>query len=84
MKKVVIAVDSFKGSLSSREVAEAFEAGFRSLFPDCVFQKISIADGGEGTLDSLIEVLGGERVEVEVSNPLLRPINYRGRQHRHY
>lgn len=74
MKKVVIAVDSFKGSLSSREVAEAFEAGFRSLFPDCVFQKISIADGGEGTLDSLIEVLGGERVEVEVSNPLLRPI----------
>ena len=43
MKRIAIAVDSFKGSLSSREVAEAFEEGFRTYLPDCEILKISIA-----------------------------------------
>ena len=53
MKKVVIAVDSFKGSLSSREVADAFEVGFRSIHSDCEIVKVGIADGGEGTVEAL-------------------------------
>ena len=77
MKKVVIAVDSFKGSLSSREVADAFEVGFRSIHSDCEIVKVGIADGGEGTVEALVEALNGEYVEVEVCDPLHRPITAR-------
>lgn len=74
MKKITVAVDSFKGSLSSREVAEAFEAGFKSQFPDCEVVKVSIADGGEGTVNALVETLNGELVKVLVADPLGRTI----------
>lgn len=74
MKRITIAVDSFKGSLSSREVADAFEAGFRTRVPDCEVRKVSIADGGEGTVDALVETLNGQFIETEVSNPLGRKI----------
>ena len=77
MKKVIIAVDSFKGSLSSLEVAEAFEQGFRSICPDCEVRKVAIADGGEGTVEALVETLGGEYIDVEVCDPLHRPIKAR-------
>ncbi|MBR5135923.1 MAG: glycerate kinase [Rikenellaceae bacterium] len=74
MKCITIAVDSFKGSLSSREVADAFEAGFRTRIPDCEVRKVSIADGGEGTVDALVETLNGDYVEARVADPLGRPI----------
>ena len=74
MKRLTLAIDSFKGSLSSREVAEAFESGFRRHIPDCEIRKVEIADGGEGTAASLIRTLNGEFVEVEVHDPLHRPI----------
>lgn len=74
MKRFTIAIDSFKGSLTSREVADAFEEGFRERIPDCEVRKVSIADGGEGTVDALIETLNGEAVEARVDNPLGRPI----------
>lgn len=74
MKKIVIACDSFKGSLSSREVAEALAAGIREADPHCEVHSIPLADGGEGTLEALVEGLGGRYVEVEVSDPLGRPI----------
>ena len=77
MRKVIIAIDSFKGSLSSREVADAFEQGFRTYYPDCEIRKVTIADGGEGTVEALVETLGGEYVEVEVCDPLHRPIKAR-------
>ena len=60
MKQITVAVDSFKGSLSSREVADAFEEGWRSCYPDCQVRKVSIADGGEGTVEALVETLDGE------------------------
>ena len=66
MKKVVIAIDSFKGSLSSREVADDFALGLHSVCPDCEVVKVGIADGGEGTIEVLVEALGGDYVEVEV------------------
>lgn len=77
MKKVVVATDSFKGSLSSREVADAFELGFCAIYPNCKVFKVGIADGGEGTIDALVNALGGDYIEVEVCNPLHRPIKAR-------
>ena len=77
MKQITVAVDSFKGSLSSREVADAFEEGWRSCYPDCQVRKVSIADGGEGTVEALVETLDGEYVDVEVSDPLGRPVSAR-------
>ena len=72
--KITLAFDSFKGSLSSQEVAEAFTAGFLSVIPDAHFTRVIIADGGEGTTDALTTTLRGERVEVTVCDPLGNPI----------
>lgn len=74
MRSITIAVDSFKGSLSSREVAQAFELGFCRRLPDCKVRKVSIADGGEGTVDALVETLDGVYVDATVSDPLGRQI----------
>lgn len=74
MKRITIAIDSFKGSLSSREVADAFEAGLRERIADCEVRKVSIADGGEGTVEALVETLNGNYVEARVADPLGRPI----------
>ena len=75
--KVVIASDSFKGSLSSREVAEAAVRGIRKVLPICELVGVNVADGGEGTVDAVVEALGGEVVATVVSDPLGRPISVR-------
>ena len=75
--KVVIASDSFKGSLSSREVAEAAVRGIRQVLPICELVGVNVADGGEGTVDAVVEALGGEVVATVVSDPLGRPISAR-------
>ncbi|MGU7782634.1 glycerate kinase [Burkholderia sp. PU8-34] len=68
--KIVIAPDSFKESLSALEVADAIEAGFREVFPDAFYVKVPVADGGEGTLQALIDATGGTRRTVDVVGPL--------------
>lgn len=73
--KVVIASDSFKGSLSSREVAEAAVRGIRQILPICELVGVNVADGGEGTVDAVVEALGGEVVATVVSDPLGLPIS---------
>ena len=77
MKSITIAIDSFKGSLSSALVAEAAEHGIRAVLPNCSVQKISIADGGEGTVEALVETLQGEIIEITACDPLMRPITVR-------
>lgn len=77
MKHITVAIDSFKGSLTSYQVACAVESGFKRVFPQCVVQKVSIADGGEGTVDALVQTMGGEYVSVMVSDPLMRPVEAR-------
>ena len=74
MKKTIISPDSFKGSLTSTEVANAIEAGVLKVFPNCETVKIPIADGGEGTCDTLVSAMKGEKVAVKVHDPLMRPI----------
>lgn len=75
MRKIVIASDSFKGSLTSLEVAQAAEAGIRKVYPACEVVKVPIADGGEGTVDALIEFMGGVKVACKVHNPLMEQID---------
>lgn len=72
--KVVIAIDSFKGSLSSAELGEALEKGIRKVYEDAEVIKVPIADGGEGTVEAMVEGTGGEFIEIEVHDPLMRPI----------
>ena len=74
IRRITIAIDSFKGSLSSAEVADAFERGFLIEHPQCAVRKVSVADGGEGTVEALVETMQGEYVSVEVADPLMRPI----------
>lgn len=71
--KVVVASDSFKGCLTSMQVAEGVEKGIRMCCPDCQVVKLAVADGGEGTVDALLETMGGRRVFADVSDPLGRP-----------
>ena len=72
--KIIIASDSFKGSLSSREVAQAAARGIMSVRPDCEVICMDIADGGEGTAATLTEALGGMMVSTEAADPLGRRI----------
>ena len=73
--KIVIAPDSFKGSLTALEVAEAIEAGLRRVFPDVSIEKVPMADGGEGTVQSLVDATGGEILTAQVLDPLGKPID---------
>lgn len=74
MRKIVVASDSFKGSVSSAEVADCAEVAIHKVFPDCEVVKIPVGDGGEGTVDTLIAALDGEAVPCRVHDPLMRPI----------
>lgn len=73
--KILIASDSFKGSLSSLEVAEALEMGIKGTYDKVDIIKLPTADGGEGTLDAILSCLSGERISVRVKDPLGRIIN---------
>jgi glycerate kinase len=75
--KVVVAPDSYKGSLTALAVAEAIERGVRAVFPDAEILKIPIADGGEGTVEALVVATGGRAVETEVHGPLGEPLRAR-------
>ena len=72
--KVVIAIDSFKGSLSSIAAGEAAAAGIRDAIPEAETIVRPLADGGEGTVDALIAGMGGERRTVAVTGPMGRPV----------
>ena len=68
--KIVIAPDSFKGSLTALQVAGAIEVGLRRVFPDATIEKVPMADGGEGTVQSLVDATGGEILTTQVLDPL--------------
>ena len=68
--KFVIAPDSFKGSLTAKQVAEAIHAGIARVFPAADYQLVPMADGGEGTVQSLVDATGGRLVTATVHNPL--------------
>ena len=74
LKKIVVASDSFKGSLSSLDVAQNVEKAIREVYPLCDVLKVNVADGGEGTMEALQQTLGGVRVSLVVKDPLGREI----------
>ena len=74
MMKLIFASDSFKGSLTSNEISHILTSAAEEVFDEPVCIGIPIADGGEGTVDSLIEALDGERIYVKTHDPLMREI----------
>lgn len=73
--KVVVAIDSFKGSLSSIEAGQAVKAGVLAARPDANVIIKPLADGGEGTTDAFIEGLGGQRIDLTVTGPMGSPVS---------
>ena len=69
--KIVLAPDSFKGSLTAPEVTQAMERGVKRVLPDAETVIVPMADGGEGTMESLIAATHGQKVDVLVNGPLL-------------
>jgi glycerate kinase len=74
MVKVVIAPDSFKGSVSSVEAAQSLASGLTSILPKIETISAPMADGGEGTVDAILAVSGGEKVYRTVKDPLGRDV----------
>ncbi|AHA97310.1 glycerate kinase family protein [Lactobacillus johnsonii] len=70
MTKYVVAPDSFKESMTAKEVCDAMERGIKQANPAVEVVKVPMADGGEGTVDSLVDATNGQRVTVEVTGPL--------------
>ena len=68
--KIIIAPDSYKESLTAMEVATAIEAGFRQVMPTAEYIKLPMADGGEGTVQSLVDASNGSIIEHQVTGPL--------------
>jgi glycerate 2-kinase len=73
--KIVIAPDSFKESLSALEVAESIEKGFKRVIPDAEYINVPMADGGEGTVKSLVDATGGIIISKTVTGPLGEPVD---------
>ena len=72
--KIVIAPDSFKECLTAAQVAQAIETGLKQVLPDAVYVKVPVADGGEGTLQSLVDATGGKLIETMVTGPMGEPV----------
>ncbi|OMI25124.1 glycerate kinase [Bacillus haynesii] len=72
--KIVIAPDSFKESMTSLEAARSIEKGFKAVLPDAEYVNIPVADGGEGTVQALVDATGGDIVHQTVTGPLGKPV----------
>jgi glycerate kinase len=75
--KVVIAIDSFKGCMSSVEANQAAAEGIRCLCPDAEIVQVPVSDGGEGFLEAFHAAIGGELIAVSVNDPLMREVTAR-------
>lgn len=73
--KVLIAMDSFKGSLSSVESSKAIAMGIKEVYPHADIEVLPLADGGEGTVESLVTATGGTLVTVPVTGPLQQKVD---------
>ena len=73
--KIVIAPDSYKESLTAMEVATAIESGFQHVLPQAEYIKLPMADGGEGTVQSLVDATNGEIIHQSVTGPLGQPVD---------
>lgn len=72
--KVIIAIDSYKGCLTSKEANEAAAEGIRIVYPDAEIVTVPVSDGGEGYMEAFHAAIGGRLEEVTVRDPLMRPV----------
>ena len=75
--KILLAPDSFKGSLSSQKAISLLKDAARNVFEDCEFVSVPMADGGEGTMEVLVNVRGGSFGQHSVTGPSGHPVNAR-------
>ncbi|MGZ5326793.1 MAG: glycerate kinase [Actinomycetota bacterium] len=73
--RVLVAPDKFRGTLTARQAAEAIETGWRRARPDDDVDLVPMADGGEGTLDALVDAQGGRLVATTATGPLGDPVD---------
>jgi len=73
--KIVIAPDSFKESLTAKQVCIAIETGFKRILPEATYQLIPVADGGEGTVQSLVDATNGNVQHIKVTGPIKHPVD---------
>jgi glycerate kinase len=72
--RIIVAPDSYKGSVSALGVAKAMERGIQAVFPEAEVIKVPIADGGEGTVEALVAATGGRLLHTLVQGPLGEPV----------
>ena len=75
--KIVVAIDSFKGCLTSKESNRAAAEGVRNHRPDAEVVQVPVSDGGEGFMEAFHAAIGGKLIELTVRDPLMRPVSAR-------
>ncbi|MGI6079740.1 MAG: glycerate kinase [Candidatus Avilachnospira sp.] len=75
MKKCLVISDSFKGTLSSVKICSLAEKSIKKIFPSCEVISIPVADGGEGTVDSFLSILKGEKISIDVKGPFFEDVH---------
>lgn len=70
MMKFVIAPDSFKGGLTAKQAANVMQEGIKRIYPKAEYTLVPMADGGEGTVQSLVDATNGQFMSAQVHNPL--------------
>ena len=73
--KFVIAPDSFKNGMTAKQAANAIKTGLKRIFPEATYTLVPMADGGEGTVQSLVDATKGRLLTAEVTGPLGKPVN---------
>lgn len=69
MKKVILIPDSFKGTMSSAEICAIMDKAVHTYYPNAEVHSVPVADGGEGSVDSFLQAMGGEKITVPVKGP---------------
>ena len=75
MKKIAVVSDSFKGSVTSSEICAIVAGEAKRFFPACEVVGLPVADGGEGTVDSFLECMAGEKISIEAAGPFFERRN---------
>src|SRR5947209_17039244 len=72
--RIIIAPQSLKGSLTAAEAGQAIAQGVRAVYPQAEIDIVPVADGGEGTVQALVDATGGELIQQTVTGPLNTPV----------
>ncbi len=72
---IVVAIDSFKGCMTSKEANLAAAEGIKNVYPDAEVIQVPVSDGGEGFVEAFHATIGGVRIDLTVHDPLMRPVS---------